>query len=242
MKKIVAIMALAGVAGLANAQFGTGLVGQGRVSWEFSTDGGGTWGTNVNVLPGGTVLVRGSASWQADAGVTVHGFSTAAFEQINFTGSNATDDFSAAITNANRRVAFASTAAWSGQANGAEWKIDTTSNPATGRVQFGQAAAVDPLGNPNPNYSAANPISIFNWSFVAGTGFGRTITINGQWTRLSSPSNAGNQFVVFTNDIGSNSKFRTDAAQDTATVTIVPAPASLALIGLGGLVAGRRRR
>lgn len=69
---------------------------------------------------------------------------------------------------------------------------------------------------PSGTYAPENALSAFNGGNAAGT-----------WT-LSISDNAGL-------DIGSIGGW-------TLSVTTVPAPTSMALLGLGGLVAGRRRR
>jgi hypothetical protein len=86
------------------------------------------------------------------------------------------------------------------------------------------AEGVDVLGilwQPN-NYSSRTAVFV-------GSPFGSTGD-NAIWYRSGSSNANGNSYPI--NASGTS----------TITVNIVPAPASLALLGLGGLVAGRRRR
>lgn len=238
MKKTFALIAVAGLAAAASAQPATGLF-----KWEVSTDGGATWSSAGTVNSGDSYKIRASASWTDGATASV-GFAGATFEQIDLINADGTDTFggvsgSGAPTFATRLQGTPEV--WTLQAgSGASaggLKLDQATT--TARTNFGQLPKVLPGGVPNPNFQAGNPLVVFVMDAVAG-GFGRTLTFSGTWTRLGTP--ASNEFKVYTTDTGTNKKPAQEATQMSASLTIVPAPASLALIGLGGLVAGRRRR
>lgn len=240
MKKMFALIAVAGLAAAASADPATGLF-----KWEVSKDGGATWSSSISVPNGAAYKIRGSASWTSAAGTTDIGFAGATFEQIDLAGANASDTFGGASGGAGspsyvkRTQGVAET--WSLQAgSGASaggLKIDNVT--PTSRTNFGQLPKVLPGGIPNPSFDAANPLVVFEMDSIAGS-FGRTITISSTWTRLGTP--ASNEFKVFTTETGTNKKPTSEATRMDATVEIIPAPSSIALLGLGGLVAGRRRR
>ncbi len=86
-------------------------------------------------------------------------------------------------------------------------------------------ATIPPILGGNPDL--ANPTEFFRFTFTAGTVAG-TRSIVTQFTDAQ----------IAVNGIPSAASF-VDGAID---INVVPAPASMALLGLGGLVAGRRRR
>ncbi len=102
--------------------------------------------------------------------------------------------------------------------------------------------------------AAASGNFSFSWAHTSsdsGTWDSSYYLINGVQTFLSNNVPAGAGVVSVPVNMGDSIGFRvfsSDGAIGSATLTItnfsgpVPAPASLALLGLGGLVAGRRRR
>ncbi|MCC6678358.1 MAG: PEP-CTERM sorting domain-containing protein [Phycisphaerales bacterium] len=239
MKKMFALIAVAGLAAAASADPATGLF-----KWEVSSDGGATWSSGITVNSGAAYKIRGSASWTDVAGTTSVGFAGATFEQIDLASANASDTFggvsgSGTPTYVTRLQGTPET--WTLQAgSGASaggLKLDQATT--TARTNFGQLPQTLPGGIPNPNFKTDNPLVVFEMDAIAGSD-GRTISISGTWTRLGTP--ATNEFKVYTTSTGTNKKPTTEATQMGASVEIIPAPSSLALLGLGGLVAGRRRR
>lgn len=83
----------------------------------------------------------------------------------------------------------------------------------------------------NPLFTAANPVEVFRFTFTAGTA-GRVIDVGAQSTGLTLVSNAMG-FPVVT---------PYQRIVDNATISIVPTPGSLALLGLGGAMTFRRKR
>jgi len=251
----VAMIAVAGLAAVANAQ---PFSGQGRVSFQVATNPAGPWSAGVTVTPGTHVYVRQMNSWSSND--PVFGWASTTLEEVSFNGANATDTFGvserAQNSIANRTNQDISPASgfnlWKAQGTTAAWNMYTTAggvkldhnvNPdTTGRIVTGQSTFAIP-GVPWQGFSGANGVVGLLYRFVAGTAAGtRNIDITGRFFVSGSPAPQGNQFVVYVNEAGTNTKFTTNAALDGARVTIIPAPASLALLGLGGLIAGRRRR
>jgi hypothetical protein len=82
----------------------------------------------------------------------------------------------------------------------------------------------------NPSFKAGNPIAIYSITWTPNDYTARLVT-------LTSANHAN--FSVYTDTFGTSVEYTGDV-QRTA-FEVVPAPASLALLGLGGLVARRRR-
>jgi hypothetical protein len=83
----------------------------------------------------------------------------------------------------------------------------------------------------NPDFDASNPITLYSITWTPADYTARTVTV-GDTNHLNND--------VYTDDFGTSVPY--DGVAGQATFDVVPAPASLALLGLGGLVAGRRRR
>lgn len=238
MKKHMALMVVAGLASAASADPATGLF-----RWEVSSDGGATWSSSATVGSGDGYKIRGVVSW-TDSGTASIGFAGATFEQIDFASADASDTFGG--------VSGAGAPSYETRLQGTPetWLLQPGSGASAGglkldqatttlRTGFGQLPQTLPGGIPNPGFATANPLVVFQMDAVAGSE-GRTIGISGTWTRLGSP--ASNEFRVYTTSTGTNKKPTQEATQVGASVTIIPAPGALSLLGLGGLVAARRRR
>jgi hypothetical protein len=93
----------------------------------------------------------------------------------------------------------------------------------------------------NPGINLSNPIKLFSFDVTVAAGFFGTIT----YTPGNPNPNGGLSFYPNSQDgasvIAPNDS-STTLALTGASTRIIPAPASLALLGLGGMVAGRRRR
>ena len=83
------------------------------------------------------------------------------------------------------------------------------------------------LGSNDP----ANPIDIFSFEVVAGAAGSLSYTANGVNTVFPDDG-------IFT--LGE--EFAGQTSSDAVTINPIPAPGAVALLGLGGLVAARRRR
>lgn len=231
MKSVIALVAVAGVAAVATAAPQTG-----SFVWQASTDGGATWSSSVTVQEGSSYKVRAVASWTDDATASI-GFAGATFDEIQFLGAS-----QAELSGfASHTKVQGSPETWALYDISGGVKIDNATNPSTLRTNFGQLSKILPGGIPNPNFKADNPITVFSMDMTAGAG-AHTVTLTGVWTRLGTP--ATNEFKVYTTETGTNKKPVGEATQTNAVINItaVPAPGSLALLGLGGLAAARRRR
>jgi hypothetical protein len=83
----------------------------------------------------------------------------------------------------------------------------------------------------NPNFDASNPVTLYKITWTPSDYSSRTVEV-GDTNHLNND--------VYTDTFGTSVPYQ--GITGLASFQVVPAPASLALLGLGGLVAGRRRR
>jgi hypothetical protein len=125
---------------------------------------------------------------------------------------------------------------------------DTASN---NRVLRGVAASQTGslvAGQPNPNYSAGTNVVIFQGTFIVSSDAGqdRTVTLTSDQTTLAREGGASSsddrRRVVWQATPDEISGSVKSGVNFIPASIVIPSPASLALVGLGGLVAARRRR
>jgi MYXO-CTERM domain-containing protein len=225
MKKVFALAAVAGIASVANAAA--------VLDVKVSSDGGATWSDSVDANTGSTVLVRFIASFDnaygwASTVSDLTGGGLAAGDSVNL-GSRA-GVFTGPGGAANAPALFTS---------GGNFRIgrsgDAGNNPGDG-LTHGQAAPTL-NGNPNALFDASNPALLYTYSINIGAIFGRSISLSVE--PLVRAGRSG--YNVYTAS-GSTVSSATTGSVDGAVINVVPAPGAVALLGLAGLVAGRRRR
>ena len=226
MKKIAALVALAGLAAAANA-------GPGKIDLLVrNVTQGGAAGNSVNANVGDTVEVQAWYYWGNPTSGTGLGLATV-IHNITSADFDASNSISISDNRVGRFTFGAQTQA--AFRSGNTLRIADAANGgdlAAGGISVKQAS---PSAS-GSNFDANNPALGYVFTFVVGAG--QTYNIN-----FDAPTNRINSYRVYTNatnTTGTPKDIGFDAT-DGATV-VVPAPASLALLGLGGLVAGRRRR
>ena len=224
MKKFFGIVALAGLAAAANAQV------TGTYTWQVSGDNGLTWGAAA-IGNGATVKVRLLASWTGIPQASGVGYAGGQFDATMLSAVAV-----GTVSNITRPVPFnfaAQTLAASAITGG--MKIDTAADVAapgvgTGWVNPGQGAF---FANP-AGFNGSNPAIIFTYDILTGSG---EIVVG-----MVLNQAAGRAMAVYTNEGGTQTRINAAATTVVNALIVVPPPGSLALLGLGGLAAARRRR
>lgn len=229
---------LAGVAGLATgalAQSSYGLL------FEVSTDGS-TWTRNLNVdVSGGaqSVYFRVSSFFTEGTSVTTADGTSNAVAFARFTGSNSLSNFGIGfngdlVTQYQRDVPNGNAAFLQQSQSGSKRILGQAGTPLSFASQLLLTLPDSPvymsqiasgritIGNNNPG-AMVRTIVFTNNTFGSGATPGLTFYREGS-QQTAAPNNAGSPDFQF------------------ATIEVIPAPAATALLGLGGLVAARRRR
>ena len=244
MKSMIAvIVGVAGVATAANAAWG--------FRYQFSTDNGATWVSNATVdISGGNVTgVRFRVVAYADPGTNVAaaGGAGPAIHFARYTGSELLTNFgSAGSGDAVTSNTFGGESGFSGNAayttsgvSGSNFRLGGTAATSFGSRLLLPAdlAAFAPSqgGTPKLTYVIrAGTLTVGAAGGVRVINFRNNARTQAQWYRDLIIN--GNSDVAVANPDGT--------ATDINGVlnVIIPTPGSLALLGLGGLVAARRRR
>lgn len=215
MNRILALAAVAGIAGIANAQT------QVTFDVEVSLDGS-SWSENVNVSYAPTnvfvrLVFRGLLNGSADI-IGFPGGTVANFPVSNTLASDASS-------------AMAGRFAAASPASNIALRGAGTAGAAIDRSTLSQNITFQNLA-PNFNGVAGNDVVFMTYTLNLGASAAdRTLELG-----VGTTSNIN----IYTTAGGSSTAAQT--VRDGATITVTPAPGALALVGLGGLVAGRRRR
>lgn len=293
MKKVIgSMLAVAGIAMAANAQDTT-------IRYEASTDGGNTWSSSVNALPGSEVQVRARVIWSGST--PVFGLSQVIFQPVvsNWTGADAlittpgtpgnngigpvggsrttplgtvpdapgvfgriTPFGANALSTSTYLRGQLGTGTAAGllrisRADVTNWiGVGPTSGAAAvnnwtgaGGVSIAQIASVSRQPT-DPAFNGDNDVVVFKFGFTLGSSTDvRSLSVDTPLAGINRETSAagGNYGRVFASWFASSTasqgtRFYDSIGTDDATINVVPAPGALALIGLGGLVATRRRR
>lgn len=116
-----------------------------------------------------------------------------------------------------------------------------------GGVSIAQIANPSRLPTDPAFNNGTSNLVVFKFSFLVGAGDGRSLVINTPDAGFNRTLSSG-QYVPnirwFANENEASASVQTAAVAEAATIRVVPVPApgAMALLGLGGLVAARRRR
>jgi len=112
-------------------------------------------------------------------------------------------------------------------------------HPSNGTIAANGITGITPLTLSQPDQGNNNPGEWYGlYSFEFAYASGGPIVFTAEF--IADP-NTGNRYAFF-NDGNPSPVQSTSATPGTITVPAVPAPGAMALLGLGGLMAGRRRR
>lgn len=253
MKYAFAVIAAAGLAASAQAQ-------NTRLVFETSLNGT-DWSANVNApATGGQVHVRIRAVFDAaGTSFTSMGFGGITFQPTlsNFRAGDARDAFTINLapgdTGNGRRYPFSSVGQISSSASG---ELTTFVDGGTtlrfagskvttppGTLSWGLNSAQSPQSLNATGYNSSLDVVIFKYSVTLGANSttDRVLTASAP---LAFINNARGTWFTTAAGTGPVQAAITEGTIAAGTITqpAVPTPASLALLGLGGLVAGRRRR
>jgi len=130
------------------------------------------------------------------------------------------------------RIAQKQVTAWAGGSG------NTTGNsgvPCAQLANVGRTAS-DPAFN-----GVVNNVDLFRFGFTVNNPVGDTLS--GDILNLGINTNSNTRAIAWFNDMNTNVGGLIEVpAINGGSITVVPTPASLALLGLGGLAMGRRRR
>lgn len=256
MKKIVALVALAGIASVASAQsltYGVRLAGSGG-PWQFgavsfqSLDGS---PLNFEVAAFATKRVGdagiGSVVYKTyiNANNSVDSASvvedTTNGDPTGEDGRQGTFNFGPqthrVFTNRNAGIAGSGFRISSG--------ADAADASAAGGISAKQAPPVDPAtGVPNANFDFGPTSLLFRFNLSIAC-FVNGAPDNARVVNIFTPASRLNSFAVHAlADSAATTELKASAQLPGTDISVswVPAPSSLALLGLGALAAGRRRR
>lgn len=229
MTKLCGILAVAGLAASASA------TPSATIDLMVSTDGV-SWSNNVNVLGGSVVHCAIFVSVQE-----AYGFGGATITALTGTGTAAGDSASFAAGTATGRVdpfSFgAATNAIFTTAN--SFRIDAASDAGNSNTAAGMTFSQRDPATANPGTYADGTEARMAFAFDVVIGNGHNL---GDVIAMAFGNLVRGVATVHTASNSSRGTTTQAVTLDGASITVIPAPASLALVGLGGLVAGRRRR
>lgn len=220
---IAAVVGIAGLAAAANAAWG--------LKYEVSKDGV-SWSSSVNANPGDVIKIRFGAYFDVGTQITTPEGTGNALALNRFTGSNQ-------VTNLGAGDVIQGIVRTISSGNAALTNVVGNTIGGTGITSFGSQLFLASLPNPAETYK-----EIYVGEVKVVSGLVRTMVFKNK--TFGSGTTAG---LTFYHDASQATK--QSAAPNTsnparsdieASINVIPTPASLALVGLGGLVAARRRR
>jgi hypothetical protein len=210
-------------------------IGSSSLRWQASLDNGQTWQDSevfVNSLQT-EVRLRGLLDWSTDAGFA---FARATFDTIIQGGANdITDTIVDARSPFPLNLVFAQTLVTTRFGN--LLKIDDSRDTMPPGQGLRGIFPHNPVPAFDTRWTSANPLSIFEFTLVLDGSLGsRTISSIYAQTSQGTPT-----YPSFYTSMGGATNFTIQTTVVPLTVTVIPAPASMAL-ALGIMcIAGRRR-
>ena len=231
MKTIAALIAVAGVATAAQAAYG--------LKYEVSKNGGAWTSSITDAAAGDVISFRISAYHTGDVlatnGATLSRVSrhVGSHKISNWDSSDASGAYAFQLPQGN--------ALFNAQSTSGSNRIFGTANNAGSFTAFVSTAAGDRSTVVLSTILAAGSFTI------GGGNLNRVMTLssNSYGAGLADGSTSANPVGLTFYTTSGDATARIPAGQRSdlnATVTVIPTPGSLALVGLGGLVAARRRR
>ena len=246
-RAILALTAVAGLAGVATAQtpsFTSSTNFAMPVSWVNNTTG-----NQSALLPGQSATIFFDASFTNQNGVAQFSPSIGTFSSgtilgigsgfVDLNGAGGTAGAFALGNNPTPQTNNGSTgigvrSGWRIVGNASPGSVNAAGTGVT-QIQFGQFPASPELAN------TLNPVSrMFAMIWTPTSYTNRTVTFS---LAPASGNTAASVYLDLDGSVGASVYVNlANVTLGSANIPVAPAPASLALLGLGGLVAGRRRR
>lgn len=219
---IISLIGVAGMTAAANAQ-------NLALSIKFSTDGGATWASNVVANAG--AVVQGAIFMSGDG---VYGLGGATL-RMNGTGLIAGEGAAfGAGTDTGRVGPFNFGSATNAIfASAGAFRVDASSDAANSNTAAGMTFFQRDPSSGGAGFSTANPALVFRFDVSTAAGADHLITV--------ALDQLSRSVATFYSSSGATRPTSAAAALNAGTISVVPTPATLALVGLGGLVASRRR-
>lgn len=259
MKYALAIAAAAGLATVANAAT--------AINFDVSNDGGNTWSSSINADTGQTVYVRMRVSLSGATALGLSGFTVQpvlsnwgagdvrngfTFPGLDNTGAATTETTydgrhvrTTPSTNTGRIFPFGSGGQGASSSSGLLTSFVDAGNrlrfagskntTETTNVAWGVAIAQNPPALAGTNFNSDMDAVVFRYSITLGAGHSAAMVAD--MTQLS-----GGLIKWYLNTTGTSVLSDNSISVNPGTINFVPAPGAMALLGLGGLVASRRRR
>ncbi|GMV24640.1 MAG: hypothetical protein AMXMBFR58_06710 [Phycisphaerae bacterium] len=235
MKKVLGLIAVAGLATVAVARPDPSL------TLQFSDNNGATWSDDINVAPGAVVWVGvvmsipdnyygiSGARYNVTSGPG-GSWDTEGADSIDLTPGkgNATDGRVAGFDfGGQTQQVYESAGSLRIDAKG-----DNANNP-----NAGISTAQNTPGALGTNFNTNKVAMVYRFAINTSVGhtLGTTLVLDILNAQITS-------FKGYATSSSTSGEAISGAVGDRGTITFVPAPASLALVGLAGLTAGRRRR
>ena len=222
MRKVIVLSAMAGLASVAAAQSGSLMVSQSVIP----AMGAGQNSGSLSIVPSVSTV-----DWSVDSNFTIELYGDANFGTHIAGG---TVSLGATTNGGFVDGMDGASVEW---AAGGETDHGYDGNGGYAGLVFGQIIIPDFGLLPDANSALGNgPVLLASFQVSITSGVGPVVWSSAGYLDNFAleiyDENSGNFDRLFASDMGFGS----------ATVNVVPAPSSMALLGLGGLVAGRRRR
>lgn len=254
-------IALVAAAGMASASLGQNT----RLIFEVSaTDAPGSYSSSLDRNPGEMAFVRVRAVLvNPTTANNNHGLAGVTFQPVLSNWNAAGGDVRNPFTNdadgsgtadvqgsTGRIIPFASAGQGPASASGLLTSFNDPGNvlrfagskatTITTNLAWGVGSAQQPRNLIGTLYNPGQDVVIFKYKItLGGDPSVRTLVAS---VAVSAIANARGTWYTQDNGLNSTLAPVTDNLIQSASINVVPTPASLALIGLGGLIAGRRRR
>jgi len=235
MKNVAALLAVAGVAAASNAQL--------TANMDLKLWNGSAWVDSLNVAYGSTVECVMLIGWSGGSAFGVGGAvyniqgSGLAGDTVIINGSaDAATGLAAGLLGRDRVAPFNFGAATQAVfTSGSNFRIDASADAGNSNGAGIASSQRDPV-NAGAAFVTANPAAVYRFAITVGNS-DHSITLSAPTSEVKR-----GEIGFFSSSTATRSTTTQVITTDGAVINVIPAPGAVALLGLAGLVAGRRRR